>query len=114
MGIPESTKSQRPTQMSYRSEIQQKAQNVTGKNIGKITEENGFIPNIYGLRLMQEMQLTPDVALSAKNYGAYEVLQKMIPDLSDSEEDKQILGTLGVELLRKIDVSVTTDISIEY
>lgn len=63
---------------------------------------------------MQEMQLTPDVALSAKNYGAYEVLQKMIPDLSDSEEDKQILGTLGVELLRKIDVSVTTDISIEY
>jgi len=63
---------------------------------------------------MQEMQLTPDVALSAKNYGTYEVLQKMIPDLSDLEEDKQILGTLGVELLRKIDVSVTTDISIEY
>ena len=102
MSIPESIKSRRPTQFGaveirfigghyYTYLVSSKwdaakgrPQKVTGKSIGKITEADGFIPNTNGLRLMQEMRLMPDVAPSVKNYGAYEVLQQLTPDLSDS------------------------------
>ena len=102
MSIPESIKSRRPTQFGaveirfigghyYTYLVSSKwdaakgrPQKVTGKSIGKITEADGFIPNANGLRLMQEMRLMPDAAPSVKNYGAYEVLQQLTPDLSDS------------------------------
>ena len=54
---------------------------MTGKSIGKITEADGFIPNANGRRLMQEMRLTPDAAPVVKNYGAYELLQQLAPEL---------------------------------
>jgi hypothetical protein len=56
-------------------------QKVTGKSIGKITAADGFIPNANGLRLMKEMRITPDVAPSVKNYGSYELLQQLSPNL---------------------------------
>ena len=86
MSIPESIKSKRPTQFGaveirsigghyYTYLVSSKwdagkgrPQKVTGKSIGKITEEDGFIPNANGLRLMQEMRLTPDIAPVVKNY----------------------------------------------
>lgn len=58
---------------------------VTGKSIGKITKADGFIPNANGMRLMQQMQLAQDVAPSVKNYGAYEMLLQLSPEL-----DKQL------------------------
>ena len=99
MSIPESIKSKRPTQFGaveircigghyYTYLVSSKwdaakgrPQKVTGKSIGKITEADGFIPNANGLRLMQDMRLTPDIAPVVKNYGAYEVLQQLSPDL---------------------------------
>jgi len=102
MSIPEAIKKQKPTQFGaleirrfagdkyYVYQITSKwnaekgrPQKVTGKSIGKITEADGFIPNANGLRLMKEMRITPDVAPSVKNYGAYELLQQLSPKLSD-------------------------------
>ena len=42
---------------------------VTGKSIGKITEADGFIPNANGLRLMQQMRMTPDIAPTVKAFS---------------------------------------------
>ena len=99
MSIPESVKSKRPTQFgafeirsigghyyAYRVSSRWNAakgrpQKVTGKSFGKITEADGFIPNANGLRLMQEMRITSDVAPSVKNYGAYEQLQQLTPEM---------------------------------
>lgn len=99
MAIPESIKSKRPTQFgaveircigghyytylvsSKWDSVKGRPQKVTGKSIGKITEADGFIPNANGLRLMQDMRLTPDLAPVVKNYGAYELLQQLSPDL---------------------------------
>ncbi len=101
MGIPDSIKSKRPTQFgaieiryigghyytylvsSKWDSTKGRPQKVTGKSIGKITEADGFIPNANGLRLLQAMRLTPDVAPSVKNYGAYELLQQLTPDLNE-------------------------------
>ena len=103
MSIPESIKSKRPTQFgaveirfigghyytylvsSKWDAVKGRPQKKTGKSIGKITETDGFIPNANGLRLMREMRMTPEVAPSVKNYGAYEVLLQLSPDL-----DKQL------------------------
>ena len=51
--------------------IKKKAAKVTGKTVGKITLEDGFIPNTYGMR--RTMPLCPLV----KNYGAYAILQQL-------------------------------------
>ena len=51
--------------------IKKKAVKVTGKTVGKITLEDGFIPNTYGMR--RTMPLCPLV----KNYGAYAILQQL-------------------------------------
>ena len=101
MAIPESIKSKRPTQFGaveircidghyYTYLVSSKwdaskgrPQKVTGKSIGKITEEDGFIPNANGLRLMQQMRLTPDVAPVVRKYGAYEVLLQLAPEIND-------------------------------
>ena len=85
MGIPEAIKSNRPTQFgaveirfiggyyyvykvsSRWDPAKGRSQKTTGKSIGKITEADGFIPNANGLRLLQDMRLTPDIAPSVKN-----------------------------------------------
>lgn len=101
MAIPDSIKSKRPTQfgaveircidghyyaylVSSRWDASKgRPQKVTGKSIGKITEEDGFIPNANGLRLMQQMRMTPDVAPIVKKYGAYAVLLQLAPEIND-------------------------------
>ena len=101
MSIPETIRQKKPTQfgaveirrigghyyiylVSSRWDARkQRPQKVTGRSIGKITEADGFIPNANGLRLMQSMRLTPDIAPSVKNYGAYETLQQLSPDLNE-------------------------------
>jgi len=60
-----------------------RSQKKTLKSVGKITEADGFIPNANGMRRMQEMRITPDVAPIVKNYGAYETLMQLSPYLSD-------------------------------
>ena len=100
MAIPESIKKNKPTEFGaleircfgdgkyYVYQITSKwdaeknrPKKVTGKSIGKITEADGFIPNANGLRLMKEMRITPDIAPVVKNYGAYEMLQQLSPDM---------------------------------
>ena len=101
MGIPEAIKSKRPMQFgaveiraiggyyyvykvsSRWDPAKGRSQKTTGKSIGKITEADGFIPNANGLRLLQEMRLTPDIAPSVKSYGAYEMLQQLSTELSE-------------------------------
>lgn len=58
--------------------LKKKARKVTGKSIGKITLEDGFIPNAYGMR--QSMPLHPVV----KNYGAYAILQQLSGSLESN------------------------------
>lgn len=101
MSIPEVIKQKRPTQFgaveircigghyytylvsSKWDAVKKRPQKVTGKSIGKITEADGFIPNANGIRLMQSMRITPNVAPTVKNYGAYEMLQQLSPDLGE-------------------------------
>lgn len=54
---------------------------VTGKSIGKITEADGFIPNAEGMRLIQEGKESSPATV--RNYGAYEVLSSLSPDLEE-------------------------------
>ncbi len=59
---------------------------------------------------MQEMRLTPDVAPTVKNYGAYELLQQLTPDLDEKlrEHFPDIFREIRtVSLLRLVD-SVTS------
>lgn len=99
MSIPESIRQKRPNQFgaveirsiggyyyvyqvsSKWDPVKNRPQKVTGKSIGKITEADGFIPNANGLRLMQELRLIPEVAPIVKNFGSYEVLQQLTPEL---------------------------------
>ena len=101
MSIPEAIKQKRPTQfgaveirrisdhyyvylVSSRWDAEKgRPQKTTGKSIGKITEADGFIPNANGIRLMQSMRLTPDIAPCVRNYGAYELLQQISPEISE-------------------------------
>ena len=99
MSIPESIKRHRPKQfgaveiryiqghyyvylVSSRWDPEKKrSQKTTGKCIGKITEADGFIPNAYGTYLMQEKNSTPVVAPVVRNYGSYEMLLQLSPDI---------------------------------
>ena len=101
MSIPESIKQLKPTQFGaveircisghyYTYLVSSKwdpekgrPQKVTGKSIGKITESDGFIPNANGMKLMREMRITPDIAPTVKNYGAYEMLLQLAPELGE-------------------------------
>ena len=102
MSIPETIKKNKPTEFGaleircfgegkyYVYQITSKwdaeknrPKKVTGKSIGKITETEGFIPNANGLRLMKEMRVTPDIAPVVKNYGAYEMLRQLSPDIEE-------------------------------
>lgn len=101
MSIPESIKVHRPTQFgaveirflggyyyvylvsSKWDPVKGRPQKTTGKSIGKITEADGFIPNANGMRLMKEMRLVPEVAPRVKNYGSYELLQQISPEVGE-------------------------------
>ena len=128
MSIPKSIKAKRPTQFGaveirfigghyYTYLVSSKwdaekgrPQKFTGKSIGKITEADGFIPNANGLRLMQEMRLIPEVAPTVKNYGAYELLQQLTPELNEKlkEHFPDIYREIRtISLLRLVD-SVTS------
>ena len=129
MSIPDSIKKHKPTQfgaleirrfcgdkyyvyqISSRWDAEKnRPQKVTGKSIGKITESDGFIPNANGLRLMQEMRITPDVAPSVKNYGAYELLLQLTPNLGEKlkEHFPDVFREIRtIALLRLVD-SVTS------
>ena len=54
---------------------------ITGKSIGKITENDGFIPNAEGMRLLQKQNQTRPVTV--RNYGAYAMLSALSPDLEE-------------------------------
>lgn len=100
MAIPEAIKALKPTDFGaveircisghfYVYEISSKwdpskgkARKVTGKSVGKITLEDGFIPNAYGMR--QTMPLHPIV----KNYGAYAVLRQLSGSLESNLKEK--------------------------
>lgn len=128
MSIPEAIKQKRPNQFgaveirsiggyyyvyqvsSRWDAVKNRPQKVTGKSIGKITEADGFIPNSNGLRLMQEMRLTPDTAPVVRNYGAYEILQQLTPELDKGlkESFPEIFREIRtIALLRLVD-SVTS------
>ena len=129
MSIPDSIKRQKPTQfgaleircfggdkyyvyqISSRWDAEKnRPQKVTGKSIGKITEADGFIPNANGLRLMQEMRITPDVAPTVKNYGAYELLLQLTPELGEKLKEHfpdSFREIRTISLLRLVD-SVTS------
>ena len=100
MAIPEAIRKLKPTQFGaveircfgegkyYVYQISSKwnpekkqPRKVTGKSIGKITEADGFIPNATGMRLMQGKGLLPGTAPTVRNYGAYEMLSQLSPDL---------------------------------
>ena len=96
MAIPEAIKACKPTDYGaveireisghfYVYEIsskwdseKRKAKKVTGKSIGKITVQDGFIPNAYGSRKV--LPLRPIV----KNYGAYVILEQLSNSLTDN------------------------------
>ena len=124
MSVPESIKSKRPTQfgaveirsiggyyyvylVSSKWDAEKgRPQKVTGKSIGKVTEADGFIPNRNGLELMQSLRLTPDIAPTVKNYGAYELLLQLTPDLDDSLRKyfpKHFREIRTISLLRLVD-----------
>ena len=95
MGIPDEIKAKKPNdygaveirnisghyyvyEISSRWDPQkQKARKVTGKAVGKITLNDGFIPNAYGVR-----KITPLHPI-VKNYGVYEILRQLSGNLTD-------------------------------
>lgn len=85
-------------------------QKTTGKSVGKITEADGYIPNANGLRLMQELRIDPKVAPVVRNYGAYELLLQLSPEISDQlrKQFPDIFREIRtISLLRLVD-SVTS------
>ena len=128
MSIPEAIRQKRPNQFgaveirfiggyyyvykvsSKWDPVKNRPQKVTGKSIGKITEADGFIPNANGLHLMQEMRLMPEVAPVVKNYGAYEILQQLTPELDGKLKEnfpENFREIRTIALLRLVD-SVTS------
>ena len=98
MSIPETIKKRKPTEFGTLEIRCFREENTTfirfplsgtdrkkdtGKNVGKITETECFIPNVNGLQLMKETRITPDVAPVVKNYGAYEMLRQLSPDIEE-------------------------------
>ena len=96
-----------------------KAVKVTGKTVGKITLEDGFIPNTYGMRKI--MPLHPIV----KNYGAYAILQQLSGGMEERLKEnfpdiyreisvvamlRLITGCNGKRIKREFEASYLNDI----
>ena len=128
MSIPENIRQKRPNQFgaveirsigghyyvyqvsSRWDAVKNRPQKVTGKSIGKITEADGFIPNANGLHLLQQMRLLPETAPVVKNYGAYESLQQLTPELDGKLKEsfpENFREIRTIALLRLVD-SVTS------
>jgi len=60
-----------------------RSQKKTLSSVGKITEADGFIPNANGMRRIQGERRAPDVAPMVKNYGAYETLMQLSPEIEE-------------------------------
>ena len=99
--------------------IKQKAKKVTGKSVGKITKEDGFIPNAWGTRRL--LPLNPIV----RNYGAYEILRQLsgkletylktsFPDIyreiSVIAQLQLVTGCKGKRIKREFEASYLNDI----
>ena len=128
MSIPENIRQKRPNQFgaveirsigghyyvyqvsSRWDAVKNRPQKVTGKSIGKITEADGFIPNANGLHLLQQMRLLPETSPVVKNYGAYESLQQLTPELDGKLKEsfpENFREIRTIALLRLVD-SVTS------
>ena len=128
MSIPETIRQKRPNQFgaveirsiggyyyvylvsSRWDAVKNRPQKVTGKSIGKITEADGFIPNANGLHLLQQMRLLPETAPVVKNYGAYESLKQLTPELDGKLKEsfpENFREIRTIALLRLVD-SVTS------
>lgn len=59
----------------------QRPRKVTGKSMGKITIARGFVPNANGMREMQKAGTLPKTQPVVKNYGAYETLRQISPEI---------------------------------
>ena len=55
-------------------------QKVTGKCIGKITEQNGFIPNS---KFILDQNKSEKANIKVKHFGIYNLFTKLSPDLAD-------------------------------
>lgn len=137
MAIPEKIRAQKPTQFgaveirefsghyyvyeigSKWDPVKKKARKTTGKSVGKITEKDGFIPNLYGSRKMTPFH--PVV----KNYGAYEIvdqlsgplegrLKKCFPDIyreiSTIAKLQLVTGCKGKRIKREFEASYLIDL----
>lgn len=49
------------------------------KCLGKITEQDGFIPNRYGVSLLPKPDKSAAEAVTIKHYGAYEIFMQLAP-----------------------------------
>jgi len=65
----------------------QRSRKVTGKSMGKITIARGFIPNANGMREMQKDGTIPKTQPVVKNYGAYETLTQISPEIQQNLHD---------------------------
>ena len=137
MAVPEEIKALKPTDFGaveircisghfYVYEISSKwdskkgkARKVTGKSVGKITLEDGFIPNTYGMR--RSTPLYPIV----KNYGAYAIVKQLSGSLESNLKDtfpdiyreisviamlQLVTGCRGKRIRREFEASYLNDI----
>ncbi len=99
MAIPESIKKYKPKQFgaveirafgeyyyvyqisSRWSDEKNRYQKITGKSIGKITEQEGFIPNANGMRILQSMRIASYTTPVVRRYGVYEMLKQLSPHI---------------------------------
>lgn len=99
--------------------LKRKARKVTGKSVGKITLEDGFIPNSYGMR-----QITP-LHPVVKNYGVYAILQQLSGSLESNLKEsfpdiyreisviamlQLVTGCRGKRIRREFEASYLNDI----
>jgi len=68
---------------SVYDKVKQRPRKVTGKSMGKITLERGFVPNANGMREMQKAGTLPKTQPVVKNYGAYELLRQISPEIQE-------------------------------
>ena len=137
MAVPEAIKALKPTDFGaveircisghfYVYEISSKwdsakgkARKVTGRSVGKITLEDGFIANTYGMR--RTTPLYPIV----KNYGAYAILKQLSGSLENNLKElfpdiyreisviamlQLVTGCRGKRIKREFEASYLNDI----
>jgi Transposase len=69
---------------SVYDEIKGRPRKKTGRSIGKITENDGFIPNAEGMRIMAKRNMLAQGEKVVRNHGAYAMLSMLSPALEES------------------------------